>query len=63
MLLHFFSEPNLSLIMNELSFQIATQDANVQRQNGNPCVVQMESHMLRLVLLAVKPPPEMEQLL
>ncbi|KAJ8786003.1 hypothetical protein J1605_006583 [Eschrichtius robustus] len=59
----FYIEPNLSLIMNELSFQIATQDANVQRQNGNPCVVQMELHMHRLVLLVVKPPPGVERLL
>lgn len=49
--------------MNELSFQIATQDANVQRQSGNPCVVKMESHMHQLVLLAVKPPPGVEKLL
>lgn len=63
MLLHFFSEPNLSLIMNELSFQIATQDANVQRQNGNLCVVKMESHMHQLVLLAVRPPTGLERAL
>ena len=49
--------------MNELSFQIATQDANVQRQNGNPYVVRMESRMHRLVLLVVKPPPGVERLL
>ncbi|KAI4586378.1 hypothetical protein MJG53_004165 [Ovis ammon polii x Ovis aries] len=60
---NFVIEPNLSLIMNELSFQIATQDANVQRQNGNPYVVRMESRMHRLVLLVVKPPPGVERLL
>ena len=57
----FFPEPNLSRIMNELSFQIATQDANVQRQNGNLYVVRMESRMHRLVLLVVKPPPGVER--
>ncbi|GAB5573592.1 solute carrier organic anion transporter family member 1C1 isoform X1 [Prionailurus iriomotensis] len=55
-------EPNLSLIMNELSFQIATQDANVQRQNGNLCVATMESHMHQHVSLAVRPPPGMDKL-
>jgi hypothetical protein len=58
-----FSETNLSLLVSEHSFQIATQDANVQRQNGNPCVEQMGSHMHQLVLLAVKPPTGVERTL
>lgn len=63
MLSHFFSEPNLSLIMNELSFQIATRDVNVQRQNGNPFVARMGSHTHQLVLLAAKPPTAVEIIL
>ncbi|GAB1291398.1 Solute carrier organic anion transporter family member 1C1 [Apodemus speciosus] len=56
-------KPNLSLIMNELSFQIATQDVNVQTQNGSPCVGTMGLPMCRLVLLAVSPPAGVERTL
>lgn len=47
--------------MNELSFQIATQDANAQNQSGTQCVVRMDSLMHRLVLLVAKASPGVEK--